>query len=186
MSNIETSTEIVPAEQQPQILAKQAPRPPKKPKPARKQVKPGDVVKTETVQTGKEYSTCLCIIQHLNLTNHCPQTFGITNGLVETARIIIQSTPARIHLLCQILNILSSVKQNLRLAAKSNLTQASPVPTQQAINIYVFFSPVDAARTAGSASTFIVFLVRLLRSQTHQKTVSPVKSLPTIVMTWVV
>ncbi|CAA7269523.1 unnamed protein product [Cyclocybe aegerita] len=34
----------------------QAPRPPKKLKPARKQVKPGDVVKTETVQTGKEYN----------------------------------------------------------------------------------------------------------------------------------
>ncbi|KAJ3507256.1 hypothetical protein NMY22_g16986 [Coprinellus aureogranulatus] len=29
---------------------------PKKLKPARKQVKPGDVVKTETVQTGKEYN----------------------------------------------------------------------------------------------------------------------------------
>lgn len=29
----------------------------KKLKPARKQVKPGDVVKTEAVQTGKEYST---------------------------------------------------------------------------------------------------------------------------------
>ena len=28
-------------------------------KPARKQVKPGDVVKTETVQTGKEYSAFL-------------------------------------------------------------------------------------------------------------------------------
>jgi len=34
----------------------QYPKPPKKLKPARKQVKAGDVVKTETVQTGKEYS----------------------------------------------------------------------------------------------------------------------------------
>ncbi|KAF9556058.1 hypothetical protein CPC08DRAFT_765525 [Agrocybe pediades] len=34
----------------------QAPKPPKKLRPARKQVKPGDVVKTETVQTGKEYN----------------------------------------------------------------------------------------------------------------------------------
>ncbi|KAH9481168.1 Pre-mRNA-splicing factor CWC2 [Psilocybe cubensis] len=34
----------------------QAPKPPKKLKPARKQVKPGDVVKEETVQTGKEYN----------------------------------------------------------------------------------------------------------------------------------
>ncbi|KAJ3561358.1 hypothetical protein NP233_g10240 [Leucocoprinus birnbaumii] len=58
MSTIETSTstEIVSAEQQPEIRAKQAPRPSKKQKPARKQVKPGDVVKTETVQTGKEYN----------------------------------------------------------------------------------------------------------------------------------
>lgn len=34
----------------------QAPRPPRKLKPARKQVKPGDVNKIETIQTGKEYS----------------------------------------------------------------------------------------------------------------------------------
>ena len=34
----------------------QYPRPPKNLPPARKQVKPGDVNKTETVQTGKEYS----------------------------------------------------------------------------------------------------------------------------------
>lgn len=40
----------------------QAPRPPKKLKPARKQVKPGDVNKTETVQTGKEYSAFVCLL----------------------------------------------------------------------------------------------------------------------------
>ena len=34
----------------------QYPPPPKKLKPARKQVKAGEVNKTETVQTGKEYS----------------------------------------------------------------------------------------------------------------------------------
>lgn len=56
MTTTETSTEIVPAEKQQEIHAKQAPKPPKKLRPARKQVKPGDVVKTETVQTGKEYS----------------------------------------------------------------------------------------------------------------------------------
>jgi hypothetical protein len=40
----------------------QYPKPPKKLKPARKQVKAGDVVKTETVQTGKEYSEfILCL-----------------------------------------------------------------------------------------------------------------------------
>ena len=32
-------------------------KPPKKLKPARKQVKPGEVEKKETPQTGKEYST---------------------------------------------------------------------------------------------------------------------------------
>ena len=46
----------------------QAPRPPKKMKPARKQVKPGDVVKTETVQTGKEYSTLVAPLFTLGLT----------------------------------------------------------------------------------------------------------------------
>lgn len=50
-----------------QIAATQAPRPPKKLKPARKQVKPGDVEKKETVQTGKEYSTFMSII----VTLHC-------------------------------------------------------------------------------------------------------------------
>ncbi|KAL0953300.1 hypothetical protein HGRIS_004549 [Hohenbuehelia grisea] len=45
-----------PAPEVPQIRAKQAPRPPKKQKPARKQVKPGQVEKTEAVQTGKEYN----------------------------------------------------------------------------------------------------------------------------------
>ncbi|KAF8150140.1 hypothetical protein B0H34DRAFT_176690 [Crassisporium funariophilum] len=46
-----TETEVV----QP-IPIPQAPKPPKKLKPARKQVKAGDVVKEEAVQTGKEYN----------------------------------------------------------------------------------------------------------------------------------
>ena len=42
----------------------------KKLKPARKQVKPGDVVKTETPQTGKEYSASLDYTQlHLGITD---------------------------------------------------------------------------------------------------------------------
>jgi hypothetical protein len=36
---------------------------PKKLKPARKQVKPGDVEKKETPQTGKEYSTLQCDLE---------------------------------------------------------------------------------------------------------------------------
>ena len=36
------------------------PKKQKKLKPARKQVKPGEVEKKEAPQTGKEYSACLC------------------------------------------------------------------------------------------------------------------------------
>jgi hypothetical protein len=50
-SNIETQVETV-AEKA--VVPKQ-----KKLKPARKQVKPGDVDKETAPQTGKEYSTCL-------------------------------------------------------------------------------------------------------------------------------
>lgn len=44
-----TETQVVPQKKQ------------KKLKPARKQVKPGDVEKKEAAQTGKEYSACLVI-----------------------------------------------------------------------------------------------------------------------------
>jgi len=71
MSSNETLAEVAPAEQQPEIRAKQAPRPLKKLRPARKQVKPGDVVKTETVQTGKEYSMCLQVVMNRLNNNHC-------------------------------------------------------------------------------------------------------------------
>lgn len=49
MSSNATETEVV---------VKTAPKAGKKLKPARKQVKPGEVEKVETPQTGKEYSTC--------------------------------------------------------------------------------------------------------------------------------
>ncbi|KAJ8508585.1 hypothetical protein ONZ45_g9149 [Pleurotus djamor] len=55
MNTDEATPAEVPTEV-PHIAATQAPRPPKKLKPARKQVKPGDVEKKETVQTGKEYN----------------------------------------------------------------------------------------------------------------------------------
>ena len=51
-----TMSTTVDVQQLDPIPIPQAPRPPKKLKPARKQVKAGDVVKTEAVQTGKEYS----------------------------------------------------------------------------------------------------------------------------------
>jgi len=59
------STEVSTVEIVQPIPIPQAPKPPKKLRPARKQVKPGDVVKTETVQTGKEYSAWLT-----NFLNH--------------------------------------------------------------------------------------------------------------------
>lgn len=77
MSTDEQSQAIVPAK----------PKPTKKLKPARKQVKPGDVEKKETIQTGKEYSkpfsdTRADVVSHRVL----QQTFGTTNGLVEIVR----------------------------------------------------------------------------------------------------
>ncbi|PSR72338.1 hypothetical protein PHLCEN_2v11786 [Hermanssonia centrifuga] len=50
----------------------------KKLKPARKQVKPGEVEKKEAPQTGKEYSTFSLIS-------------GITSGLEVTGKIVTQS-----------------------------------------------------------------------------------------------
>jgi hypothetical protein len=70
----------------------------KKLKPARKQVKPGEVEKKEAPQTGKEYSSVLPLIsptQILVLT--MLQTYGTTNGPVGIARILtpsaLQMTP---------------------------------------------------------------------------------------------
>lgn len=51
------NTTIVDVQQLDPTPIPQAPKPPKKLKPARKQVNAGDVVKTEAVQTGKEYSS---------------------------------------------------------------------------------------------------------------------------------
>ena len=53
---IGTMSTTVEVQQLDPIPIPQGPKPPKKLKPARKQVKAGDVVKTEAVQTGKEYS----------------------------------------------------------------------------------------------------------------------------------
>lgn len=54
MASGETET-LVEEQPQGQVIAAKGPKL-KKLKPARKQVKPGDVEKKETVQTGKEYS----------------------------------------------------------------------------------------------------------------------------------
>jgi hypothetical protein len=52
------STTTVEVQQLDPIPIPQGPKPPKKLKPARKQVKAGDVVKTEAVQTGKNSEIC--------------------------------------------------------------------------------------------------------------------------------
>ena len=68
----------------------------KKLKPARKQVKPGEVEKKEAPQTGKEYSTYYFFtvttgIRMLTL----PKISGITNGPAETARTVTPSAYLR-------------------------------------------------------------------------------------------
>jgi hypothetical protein len=62
-------------------------------KPARKQVKPGEVVKTETPQTGKEYSMFLQHHHCNDLSDSYEQTSGTTNGLEEIVKTAIPSAP---------------------------------------------------------------------------------------------
>jgi len=52
-----TTVTTIDVQQLEPIPIPQGPKLPKKLKPARKQVKAGDVVKTDAVQTGKEYSS---------------------------------------------------------------------------------------------------------------------------------
>lgn len=67
------------------------PKPIKKLKPARKQVKAGDVEKKETVQTGKEYSQTFQYTRVDVVPNKVQQIFGTTNGPVEIAKTTTQS-----------------------------------------------------------------------------------------------
>lgn len=80
----------------------------------------------------------------------------------------------------------SPVKQNLKLVVRLNSTQASLVLTPPATNTSVSFFRVDVAPMAGSVNISIVSLVRTLLFPTLPKIASPAKSLPTIVMIWVV
>jgi hypothetical protein len=82
-SNIETQVETV-AEKA--IVPKQ-----KKLKPARKQVKPGDVDKETAPQTGKEYSACSRRLFFIVLELTRRKTYGITSGLAVTERTITPS-----------------------------------------------------------------------------------------------
>jgi hypothetical protein len=66
-------------------------KPPKKLKPARKQVKAGEVEKKETPQTGKEYSRYSGHPSLRRLTGFHLQIYGTTNGLEVTVRTAIQS-----------------------------------------------------------------------------------------------
>lgn len=66
------------------------PKATKKPlKPARKQVKAGEIERKETPQTGKEYSARLVVQNYPKLTSR--QTYGTTNGRAGIARITTQS-----------------------------------------------------------------------------------------------
>ena len=86
-----TSTTAMSTDEQTQAVTPAKPKPTKKLKPARKQVKAGDVEKKETVQTGKEYSQSFHHDRVPVVPNKVQQTFGTTNGLVEIARTTTQS-----------------------------------------------------------------------------------------------
>lgn len=66
----------------------------KKLKPARKQVKPGDVEKKEAPQTGKEYSAHSSpIVLRRTSSPYLMQISGTTSGLEEIERIVTPSKP---------------------------------------------------------------------------------------------
>lgn len=84
------STTTMSTDEPTQAVAPAKSKPVKKLKPARKQVKAGDVEKKETVQTGKEYSG----FQYTRVdavSNKVQQTFGTTNGPVAIAKTTTQS-----------------------------------------------------------------------------------------------
>ena len=74
-----------------QVLPATAPKKTKKLKPARKQVKPGDVVKSETPQTGKEYSMSPYLPSFVNIHINTIQISGTISGLVVTEKTVTQS-----------------------------------------------------------------------------------------------
>jgi hypothetical protein len=110
-----------------QAVAVAAPKKQKKLKPARKQVKPGDVVKTEAPQTGKEYSK-LSLIFHYTVQLRFRQIFGTTSGQEETAKTVIPSLCSSLDY-SQIAdrNACSKVKSQTRCNIKrdSGLTRAN-------------------------------------------------------------
>ena len=80
MSATESETQVV-----------TAPKKAKKLKPARKQVKPGEVEKKEAPQTGKEYSASSYPPTSSIDAYTTAQTYGTTNGPAVTARTAIPS-----------------------------------------------------------------------------------------------
>lgn len=77
-----------------EVVHKKAPKPLK---PARKQVKPGQVEKKETPQTGKEYSESNCSDIFELLLTDILKTSGIINGQVVIVKIAIQSMSFTLH-----------------------------------------------------------------------------------------
>ncbi len=68
------------------VVAPKAQKKAKKMKPARKQVKPGEVEKKETPQTGKEYSSWSCAYFFASVLIVLSKISGTINGLAVTER----------------------------------------------------------------------------------------------------
>lgn len=122
--------------------------PKRKLRPARRQVAPGELDRSEKAQPGKEYSTSLrytlAIWQYVVLTH--AQMCGITSGLeeIKSMRWRIWSYPRRDVSSCEM--------------------RGSPARTQRARNTAACSSRGDAARTATSATSCIVSLYLLVSS----------------------
>lgn len=102
-------------------------KPKKLSKPARKQVKPGEVEKKETPQTGKEYSPSYRFALPSWLGSSplvILQISGIINGQEEIVKTAIPSTYASLHHYSPRADGSSTVKPNLRPDATSNRTPA--------------------------------------------------------------
>ena len=100
-TNTETQTEAPAAKA---VVPKQ-----KKLKPARKQVKPGDVDKETAPQTGKEYSACLslALMPSKQIALMAQQTYGTTSGLAVIERTTTPSACSLLPLRCVMVSQLS-------------------------------------------------------------------------------
>ena len=160
------------------------PKPTKKLKPARKQVKAGDVEKTETVQTGKEYSQSFEWLARRLVPNKVQQTSGTTNGLVEIVRTTTQSECC--HLLCHVGTHDVPAKSSHKRGVTSRKTLVSLVPTRLASDIAVSSLHAVVVPMDGNATISTSFQTQTMPYPTAQKTALPETSLLITETTWVV